>query len=348
MTKPEKRKKSPIALFLWAFVVIALIMFIANYRRILKQELQSPRGGVEKLSTYQGQLIAISPNREIYVWDWRDLSARPQVSFINAQKAVAMNSGRLLWVPSGTDKELVISNIEGAKELKRLFLGPDSGCLGLQASSNGRYAVAALMVGGSAKRIQLDIIDPELGFIRPVETKTLEDGLKLNDIAISNDGSFVAAVGGSNNGWLLVVGGDNKRGQWEHYIADCNELNEVCFSPDGKAIYASESGRRVYIFDVANRGLVKQLQMKRYKTPANYPQSISCIAVSPDGRLLAAASLPKSKLWVWDAESGEKIAAIETGFFSTSSISFSPDSSLLAGADLTDRPIKVWRIIKSP
>ncbi len=346
MAKQDNKKKSPIALFLLVFAAIAIWMFIANYRSVLVHELPSPEGGAEKLSTYGKQLIAISVNNEIYSWLWDDLSERPQISSIKAQKVVAMSSDRLLLILPVANDVLVLSNLKGDKELRRLSLGVNKKCKLLQASPSGKFAVAALEIGDFDKRVQLVIIDPDLTSIWPVETKTMEEGLELNDVGISNDGSLIAAVGGGDKGWLFVAGTNDRQLLWEHYVEDCNELNKVVFSPDGETVYASESGRCVYIFDIVAKKLVKRLEIDKYKTPANNPQTISCIAVSPDGRLLAAASSPKSKVWIWDVKTGEKIDTIRTGHFSTCSIAFSPDSSLLAGTSLINKPLKIWRISK--
>ncbi len=354
MAGQGNKKKSPVVLFLLVFAAVAILMFIANYRSVLVHKLPNPKGGAEKLSTFGEQLIAISPNNEIYSWVWNNLSERPQISIVKAQKAVAMSSDRLLRILPGTDNLLVISNLKGDKELWQSSLGRNKKYKLLQASPNGRFAVAALAPApvfrqedagdGFDKRIQLVIIDADLNSIQPVETKTMEEGLELNDIGVSNDGSLIAAVGGGDKGWLFVASAKDKQLLWEHYVEDCNEFSKVVFSPDGQTVYASESGRRVYIFDITAKKLVKRLEMNKYKTPPNNPQTISCIAVSSDGHLLAAASSPASRVWIWDAKAGEKIVTIRTGQFSTCSMTFSPDSSFLAGANLRDDPIKVWRI----
>lgn len=347
MARQDNKKKTPIALFLLVFVAIVILMFIANYRSALVQELRSPKSGVKKLSTYGKQLIAISPDNEIYNWDWADLSNGPQTSSVNAQKAVVMSGDRILWIRRGIDDVLIVGNLKGDKELSRLSLGLDKKCKLLQASSNGKYAVAALTIDDSDKQIQLAVIDADLNSIRPIETKTMEQGLKLNDISVSNDGTLIAAAGGGDKGWLLVAGTNDKQLLWEYYVEDCNELNKVVFSPDGKTVYASEPGWQVYVFDISAKKLVKRLEMDKYETPAKNPQTISCIAVSHDGRLLAAVSSPMPRAWIWDAKSGEKIAIIKIGNFPISSIAFSPDSSLLVEAISANRPIKVWRISKS-
>lgn len=344
MASQDRKKKNSILLFAAAFAGVMVLMFIANYRSALEYELRSPETGVKKFSTYGNQLIAISPNNDIYTFDWDSLSLGPKTGGVNAQKAAAMSGDRLLWIPQGMDNTLTVSNLKGDKELSRLSLDLDKKCKLLQTSQNGRYAVMALAVEGPGKQIQLATIASELTSIDPVETKSMEEGLKLYDIGISNDGTTVAAVGGNDKGYLLVAGTNSSQIRWEQYVEDCNELNKVVISPDGQMVYASESGRWVYVFDTSTKKLVKRLEIDKYKTPENNPQTITCITLSCDGRLLAAVSSPISQVWIWDSRTGEKVVTMKTGQFATSSIVFSPDSSLLAAADYTLNPINVWRI----
>jgi len=347
MAKSGNKKKSPVALFFFVFAAIVILMFVVNYKSRLVHELPAPQSGVRKLLTYGQQLVAISPSGEIYRWDWNDLSRQPRISSFQAQLMVVMSNERLAYIPVGINDVLIISNLQGNEELKRLSLGMDTACRQLRASSDGRYAVAVIATGYSGKQIQLAVIDPDSGITQPVMIKMPEEGLKPNDVSVSNDGKIIAAVGGADKGWLFVADTSNEEPGSRHFIEDCNGLNKVALSPDGQTVYAAESGRFVYVFDIVAEKLVRKLEIDKYKTPANYPQTISCVQVSPDGRLIAAASSPKTKAWIWDCKTGEKIITISTGHFSTSSMAFSPDSSLLAGADLTNKPIKVWRTSKS-
>ncbi|MBA7677436.1 hypothetical protein ES703_85693 [subsurface metagenome] len=346
MAEPNNKKKTPIALFLLVFVAVLIVMFIANYRSPLIQTLRGPKDGVQKLSTYGEHITAISRSNKVYSWDWNDLSGQPQVRAVNAQKVVAMSAERLIGVLSGKNNVLVVSNLKGDRELKRLPLGVGKKCKQLEVSPNGKYAVAAVATdGGSDNDIELAVTDADLTSISQVVIRTLErDEFPLHNIGVSNDGALVTAVGGKYSGQILVANTQSKQVLWEQTIANSSQLNNVIFSPDGQMIFASEEGRYVYVFESATGKLIRRLAMDIYETPPNNPQTISCIAVSPDGRLLTASSAPASRVWVWDVKSGAKIEVIGTGHFWTSGISFSPDSSLLAISDLTTSPIKIWRI----
>jgi len=349
MSGIDKKKKNQIVLLFLVFVVIVIVMFVANYRSMLVQGLSGPKAGVKKLSTCGNQLTAISSDNDIYTWDWNDLDGWPKVGSVNAQKVVAMSSDRLAWVPPTKNNVLVISNLKGNKELRRLSLGAIRRCKWLEVSPNGKYAVTALVVdGGSNNRIRLAVTNSDLTSISQVVTKTIGDRFTLSDIGVSNDGALVVAAGGKDAGWVLVADVQNRQILWEQTVEDTDKLNNVIFSPDGQMVYASEPGRHVYVFETATGKLVKRLAMDKYNTPANNPQTISCVAASPDGRLLAAATEPASNVWIWDVKSGAKVTVITGERYTVSGVSFSPDSSLLATGILVRSTINIWKIPENP
>jgi len=341
----DKKSKNPILLLLLAFVVIVILVFIGNYRSVHVQKLFGPRAGVERLSTCGERLVAISKDKEVYAWLWSDLSGWPQVGSVKAKKVVAVSGDCLIWVPSAENNVVVLSNLKGDKELKRLSLPGRRKCNLLEVSPNGKYAVAALAASGYGDRaIRLAVTDCNLTSIFQVVTKTVEDGFGLNDIGVSNDGSLIAAVGRKDGGWVLVADVQSRKILWERTIGDASELNNVIFSPDGKIVYGSDPGRFVYGFEVATQEVVKKFEIAKYKTPPNNPQTISCIAISADGRLLAAATEPASNVCVWDAETGRKITVISGESLTISGVAFSPDSSLLATGILVSSTLNVWRV----
>ncbi len=354
MTNTNRKKKKPIVLFLLAFIVVVIVTFIANYKSQVAPELRGPNTGTEKLSVFGNRLIVISRKNETYVWNWDNLSAQPQVGSVNAQKVVALDSGRLLWLPLASNNTLVVSNLKGNEEFGRLSLGNIKRCHLLEASPNGKYAVTALEPAAPARQhgepyatsdnqVKLAVIDPNLINVSEILAITTEGKTKLNDVAVSNDGAFIAAVGAKDAGWLLVANAKTKQLLWEQTAKDTRELNKVVFSPDGQRVYASEPGRYVYIFETTGGKTVGQLVMDKYQTSPNNPQTIGLLAASPDGRLFAATTEPASTACVWDIKTGQKITTFGRGF-TISGLSFSPDSSLLVMGFLVRSNINIWKI----
>ena len=112
MAKQDNKNKSPKVLLIVAFAAILIVMFIVNYRSVIVDEIRNPESGVDKLLTYGKQLIAISPNKDIYAWDWEDFIKAPQTSRVEAQMVTAMSNGYFVWIPDGVDNVLVVGNLK--------------------------------------------------------------------------------------------------------------------------------------------------------------------------------------------------------------------------------------------
>ena len=346
MTETVKKKKNTALLFLLAFAVLVVVTLVANYRSPVVLNLRGPDAGVERLSIIDNRLIAISRENETYVWDWNNLSGWPQVGRVKAQKMTAFYGDRLLWVPAGSSNVLVVSNLKGDKELKRLPLEEVKRVKLLETSANGRYAVTALELY-EAGRIRLAVIDPNLTSVSEVVTETMEDKSKINSVSISNDGNFMAAAGTKGGGWIFVAETRSKKILWEQSVKSSVELNKIIFSPDGRWVYASEPGRYIYVFETVSGKAAKQFVMDKYEAAPNNPQTIMFLAASPDGRLFSASTEPAQKAVVWDVKTGQKVTQFG-GKNTISGLSFSPDSSLLVTGIFVRSSIYLWKIPQRP
>jgi WD40 repeat protein len=117
------------------------------------------------------------------------------------------------------------------------------------------------------------------------------------------------------------------------------QVSQVCFLPGGKELAALVSGNRlngpvVEVFE-ADSG-------KRLRSVA-VDNTTYAIAVSPDGKLIAAANGQKPFSQFLDLESGKEVGR----FPSTPSLwtlAFSPDGKLLAGARGYNGAVSVWDV----
>lgn len=335
------KKKHPVLLFFAVFVVIVIITFINNYNSEKKYKLFGPVSGVLHLSTCGQKIAAVSRDMEVYLWDWADLSAQPLVGSLKAKKILPMKLDRVLWSPADKEYSIVASEIKTAKEFAQSSISAGK-CKHLVSSSNNNFAVAAMET--NTKQVQFLVADPNLTHIIDVLTKDFSNGRHLLDIAVSNDGSLIAAVGGRNPAWIFLIDVKQKKILWDQNIKTSTELNFVLFSNDCKTVFASEPGRTVYAFNAENGNISKQFTMDKYSTPANNPQTISCIAISPDGTLLAAATDPVPRIDVWNIATGKKIFHTGKEQYTISGLAFSPDSSLLAVGILVRNTLNVWKI----
>ena len=346
MADGVKKKGRQVSLFFLVFAVILIVMFVASGRSRLVEELAAPSKGVISLHSYGRELIAVSKDSEIHSWRWDDLRAPRRICTLNGDEVVVMANNRVLLAGSGEAEAIVVSDLSSGKELRRMRFGSGKRLQQLRSSVGGQCAVAAFSCGDSATSgFELWFIDSELESIVQVGEEIAEEGFELKDVGIGDDGSFIAAVGVKDGGWILGV--DRKSGlvTWRGGVEDSASLSVVMFSPEGAVIYASGLGRYVYAVDAANGEIVRRFEMDEYATPELDPQRVSCMAVSSDGKLLAAATEPASKLYAWEVASGSRVVVTGTGQYTISGIAFSPDGSLAATADyISMRAIKVWKV----
>jgi len=347
-----KRNKQPIIFFISVFIVIGIMMFVANYRSILKAELDPPASGVEKLHTVANWLAVISPRKEVYLWDWNRLNNKPITSSFEANNVACLSTDRFIWNPPDEPGTIIVSNLKGDKEYKRFSLPSGWQCEHIFAAKGGEFAVLELIKPASAQnsdhydRIRLDMISPDLDIIANVLIiSKQDDNLSINELAVSDDGAYIAIVGNrKGQGWVAVGDTKEKKLLWQEASDVSAEFINVAFSPDGKIVYAGGLGRYVCGFQNSTGELLRKWQMDEYQTPANKRQHVSCIAASPDGRFLAAGTEPARDVYNWDVKTGDRLGIITVGGWVLNGLTFSPDSlSLATASPIVKQKIKIWQ-----
>lgn len=110
--------------------------------------------------------------------------------------------------------------------------------------------------------------------------------------------------------------------------------NSLCFSADGTLLYCGDFLRGSITITDLNEG--KFLRMLN-----EYSDRVSALGTSPDGSLVAAATL--STAFVHDGETGERIATLPLRHLrACESMRFSPDGTWLAGG--CDDSLRIWQV----
>jgi WD40 repeat protein len=167
---------------------------------------------------------------------------------------------------------------------------------------------------------------------------------------LEGHGAYVNSVAFSPNGQLLASASDDGTvRQWDSETGMVRQTlrnnflytSIVVFSPDGQLL-ASASGRAsgrlsagggmVRLWDSAT-GTVRQ-------TLEGHGQSVSSVAFSPDGQLLASAS-EDGTIRIWDSGTGTVRRRLIRYGKPLTSLAFSPDSQLLASGS-EDGTVRLW------
>ena len=155
-------------------------------------------------------------------------------------------------------------------------------------------------------------------------------GLRLAAMAVSRNGRYLATTEGDGR----VVLWDAADGLViRTFSSDADSA--LAFTPDGRWLVGG--GRTLRIWDVATGRPLRSIETSL--------ENIQAVAVSPDGRLLAASD-DISPVNVWAVASGRLLHTLRDRGDSSGAIAFSPDSRYLAGVPDERKPdaekITLW------
>lgn len=335
MADSPNKRKSPVLLLFMSFLVIIGIMFIANYKSTLVQELDAPDDGIEKLYTVGDWLIAVSNGSEVYLWNWKMLENKAKITSVATKNTIALSAGKLIWAPPDNPGTIIISTFEDSSELKRLPVGVGWQCRYFSINRTGQNIVCLEEKIETHKNsdsygyFRLEMILPDSGKLLPVATiDKKNETFSIYELAISNDGALIAVAGQKNDvGWIGIVNVAEKQLLWEKVIETSADLTEVVFSLDNDVFYAGGEGSYVYAVETISGKIVRQLLVdNKYQGQSFNELRTTCLDVSPDGRIVAAGINPGNPVYFWDTTTGKRLGVMG-GCRGLNNLAFAPDSS---------------------
>ena len=154
----------------------------------------------------------------------------------------------------------------------------------------------------------------------------------IHSIAFSPDGRLLAS-GDENSIKLWNIHRQQNIATLKHIPGagwGASSVQAVTFSPDGKYL-ASAGYLGVKLWNISNYKEIATLQ---------HDDWVFTVAFSPDGKLLATSGLPGG-VKIWDIQSRQGIALLDSGQPANRAVAFSPDGRTLVSVDNTDR-INFW------
>lgn len=153
----------------------------------------------------------------------------------------------------------------------------------------------------------------------------------LRDVAVSSDGTFIAAVG--ENGTVALLDLSREEIVSEEIGGLANSVSCVVFHPKVKWIAAAGEERHIIRVSLPEK---KQLSTLRA------PGRVTALAISPDGSRMASGG-DDNNVTLWDAESGGILSTLRGHSGAIAALAFSPDGELLASASF-DGTARVWNL----
>lgn len=289
------------------------------------------------------------PPNTLETWRWQKnlLKRRSDVRLPpGVQNTAWLGENTLAWVDGPHRESIMISNVSMQLPSHRHTSKDYFCCSRIESSGNGRYVVATFGEDVSRGHPDFENLKTRICFIdQEGKASWLPDwvptkgGFPLVMAIPSNDGTRVAVVGKASPFRLTMVDVASSNTLWDIYVKHAVGLADVAFSPDARHLFVGGGQGRIRRFDVTSG---KELDgwFATDSGEREYGQRISVIAVSADGRFVAAGTGPEGRTYIHWADSGKPAKIVVHGAGSIAVLSFSPDSTRLA--TYSRGWIKIW------
>ena len=233
-------------------------------------------------------------------------------------------------------------------ERERTFAVDDRMILSVAFAPDGRLlATGEGWVEGKSMRGSLALWDSGTG--RRLKTLQEKQGF-VGFVAFSPEGRLLLTV----HSWIAFSAGHPRH---SYVVLWDAETGEALRTFEGRrddvlcAAFAPSGGRIAtggHLWDYLSGGGDSGAKLwdietgKRIRTFSKAPATPECVAFSPDGRLLATASITQGVV-LWDVETGAELKALKRDNAFLRSMAFSPDSRQLA-TGWVDGSVRIWRL----
>jgi len=345
-------------------------------------KLWDPGSGAEArtLTAHQGSVTALafspdgrtlasaSADRTIKLWEaGTGRESRTLSGHTDGVTSLAFCPATPMLASGSWDGTVRLWNFAAARELRTLT-GHASNVSAVACANDGRTVAAS---GGSDHRVNRweaasgRELPALAGEARTVDTLAFSpdgrllasageaDSVGLWDVAsgrtsriLKGHAQFVKSVAFSADGRSLVSGSvdgvvrlwrlaDGK--EWQRsIIAHDGAVTAAVFTPSGGQIASRGVDGTVKIWDSSTGALLRRFEVGK-------PAGGACsLAVSPDGRLLAAGTVNR-EIKLWSLADGTELSSLAGHAGGVEAVAFSPDGRIVASGS-ADKTIKLWDV----
>jgi RNA polymerase sigma factor (sigma-70 family) len=277
----------------------------------------APGGNALASGSDDGELALWDPAAGTKTWHSKQPGEVRALAFAPDGKTLAVGGGAEYGWRRGKQNEafLALVDAKDGKETRRVRMGGDS-VASLAFSRDG--AVLAAGLGGTIR-----VWDGITG-----KERSSPEGHEhwIGAVAVSEDGKVAATAGG--DGALILwdlASGAEKRRLHGHRA----EARAVGFVPGGKLLASAGTDQTVRVWDLATG----EQKMCLEGSPKGL---IYALAISADGKTLAAGDYSDGSVFVWSLDTGKRLHALDIGRqlgHGVMCLAFSRDGKLLAAGE---------------
>ena len=310
-------------------------------------------GDEGRIATVEDYLVVYSspfPDK-VYLYNWSALDKMPkEVSLELPGEAAFMGDRYIVFdqraeTGKDTSVDIFIQDVATGKQVHKFPVSKEWFCNHLFTNRTGTRVAVALKenygVTGNFDhpRIRIGLIGPKADKISWITTLVGEhSGESTIHMAVPSDDGAYIGVGGWGKEGVIIIDVVKKKILWKNDNIPTPLLYDLCFTPDSRVVYTADMTECiVYGLDVLT-GKV----LSKWPIPEEGGFRIVSVAVSPDGRYVAAGTGPSGDVHVFSTKSGKEVMWIKHEDCTIYFLAFSPDSTMLATS--MGSAVKIWEM----
>ncbi|HEX8287238.1 MAG TPA: WD40 repeat domain-containing protein [Pyrinomonadaceae bacterium] len=225
------------------------------------------------------------------------------------------------------EKELTVKNTETGETIKKIEASDYR--IYSRLSDDGKK----LIVSGYGGFTIYDLATGE-------SRKIVESSRTGSTIDLANDGSLFAEGGSYGDASIKIT--ETATGKSRFFSGHPGTIGGISYTPDGKILAVGGSDKTVYLFDAAQKTLLKKL--------SGHGDPVKELAFNPDGEILVSAD-DDGVLKVWDWQNGTMVKELkfDNGLNEPQKIEFSKNGRyflIIVNGSLAIYNVNDWSLLK--